>query len=388
MKRRSEHQRRVLLALTLLAVLLLGCGQTSYSGGVSVSITPTLPGVAGAYLEAERAAGERERAEAQATAQAANAVLTVQAAEVAENAAQAMLEAQAAATAQAIDARATVQALDAQATAQAMALEMTRTAEAEHRTATAVAGQATATVGARNATATARADRLTATAEVRHSGLTLTADAHHWQQTVSAGQVTDTAEARRQAREEMELRRQRLTHPLRTYGPWVLMVVGVVGALYALWRLSIVLEIKGRALKRDARGDAPIYAVGTGRALTLYDPDRNFWGGATIIDGRVIEVHETAPTPELQARLVAGDQAVDLMTRGSLGNGGQATKRQRTRAAKRLAAPSSQWQGGAPGLRGVRVVRNVGQATRAGVIPPALAGHVEKDWIEGEWEEV
>jgi hypothetical protein len=86
--------------------------------------------------------------------------------------------------------------------------------------------------------------------------------------------------------------------------------------------------------------------------------------------------------------LVAGDQAVDLMTRGSLDNGGQATKRQRTRAAKRLAAPSSQRQGGAPGLRGVRVVRNVGQATRAGVIPPALAGHVEKDWIEGEWEEV
>ena len=34
------------------------------------------------------------------------------------------------------------------------------------------------------------------------------------------------------------------------------------------------------------------------------------------IDGKVVEVHETAPSPDYQARVVAGDQALDIMTRG------------------------------------------------------------------------
>jgi hypothetical protein len=34
------------------------------------------------------------------------------------------------------------------------------------------------------------------------------------------------------------------------------------------------------------------------------------------------------------------------------------------------------------------VLRNIGQASSAGVIPPTLAGSIERDWVEGEWEEV
>jgi hypothetical protein len=186
----------------------------------------------------------------------------------------------------------------------------------------------------------------------------------------------------------MELQRQRLTHPLRTFGPWVLLVASVVSIGYIAWRLVTVLEIRLRALKRDARGDAPVYAAGSGRAITLFDPDRNFWAGATIIDGQVIQVYDTAPSPDYQARVVAGDQAVDLVTRGPLEGQRPFTRRQRTRVARRLSSTGPRQQQGVPGLRRVHVLRNIGQASSAGVIPPTLAGSIERDWVEGEWEEI
>jgi chemotaxis protein histidine kinase CheA len=332
-----------------------------------------------AQMTAEAQAVERARASA---AEATRQALDAQARQ---------LEIHATATAQAAQAH-------AQATTQAAAAQATATAQVAYVTATAqtAAIQATATEEARRTTATAQSQwatattqayavQTTATAESRRA--TATVETHYWQQTIAAQQVTATAVARQQEQEEMELQRQRLTHPLRTFGPWVLLIASVAAIGYIAWRMVTVLEIRLRALKRDERGDAPVYAAGSGRAITLFDPDRNFWAGATIVDGQTIQVYDTAPSADHQARVVAGDQAVDLVTRGSLKGQRPFTRRQRTRVARRLSSAVPQQQQGTLGLRGVRVLRSVGQATQAGVIPPALAGSIEADWVEGEWEE-
>jgi hypothetical protein len=410
---RTRWAPLALAALSVLGVLLTGCEEyATYTPSATdlTRIVEEIPAgptrdmiqatAVARYVEAERL--RQQAAQARATADAAEI-------EHERRVAQMTAEAQAVERARASAAEATRQALDAQqrqneinatATAQAAAAQATATAQVAHATATAhtAAIQATATEESRRATATAQSQQATATTQAYAAQTTATADgrratatieAYYWQQTISAEQVTTTALARQQEQEEMEVQRQRLTHPLRTFGPWVLLVASVAATGYIAWRLVTVLEIRLRALKRDERGDAPVYAAGSGRAITLFDPDRNFWAGATIIDGQVIQVYDTAPSADHQARVVAGDQAVDLVTRGSLEGQRPFTRRQRTRVARRLssAAPPRKQQG-VPGLRRVHVLRSIGQATSTGVIPPPLAGSIERDWVEGEWEEV
>jgi hypothetical protein len=398
-----------LLALALLPLLVLACGETYSGSGYHTAPvatgTPTLGGIAGAYLDAELAAQDREHAEALATASAANHHLTVQAAQSVEDNAQAALQAATEATHQAIDHAGTMQVLDFNATAQMVAFDGTATAQARYETATAqsevdnatATAQArylTATTNAQRSTATARADWLTATAAAHQENQTATADAYYWQQTVAADRVTSTSVAVTATSEARAAERERLTQPLRTFGPWVVGALGIVGGGYIVWRFAVVAEIQGRQIRRDERGDAPIYAAGDAAAITLHDPDRSFWGTTTIIDGEVT-VHETAPTPQHQARLVAGDQALDMLTRGSLNTEGCPsgfTRRQRASVAQRLVGPGRSQQGrgrGAiAGLRSVQVIEDLSQATRAGMIPPMLAAHAERDWIEGEWVDV
>jgi hypothetical protein len=400
-----------LAALSMLGVLLAGCEYATYTPSAAdlTRIVEEIP--AGPTRDMIQATAVQRYVEAELLRQqAAQAQATADAAEIEHQrrVAQMTAEAQAVERARASAAEATRQALDAQqrqneinatataqaaqaqaqATAQAAAAQATATAQVAHATATAqaAAAQGTATAESRVATATAQSRRATATTQAGQA--TATIQAYYWQQTVSAQQVTATAVARQQEQEDMELQRQRLTHPLRTFGPWVLLVASVVSIGYIAWRMVTVLEIRLRALKRDARGDAPVYAAGSGRAITLFDPDRNFWAGATIIDGQVIQVYDTAPSPDHQARVVAGDQAVDLVTRGPLEGQRPFTRRQRTRVARRLSATPPRRQQGIPGLRRVHVLRNIGQASSAGVIPPTLAGSIERDWVEGEWEEV
>ena len=112
-----------------------------------------------------------------------------------------------------------------------------------------------------------------------------------------------------------------------------------------------------------------------------------------VIDGKVVTVHETAPTPEFQARLVAGDQAVDMLTRGALNSDGRQqgrfTPRQRANVAQRLVGPGQQQQRpgqkAVRGLRSVQIIQDLSHATRIGMVQPLLADHAERDWIEGEW---
>jgi hypothetical protein len=411
-----------LLLLSVLATLLTSCEYATYTPSATdlTRIVEEIP--AGPTRDMIQATAVARYVEAEMLRQqAAQARATAEAAEIEHErrVAQMTAEAQAVERARASAAEATRQALDAQerqleinatataqaaqaraqATAQAAASQATATAQVAQATATAqtVAIQATATEEARRATATAQSRQATATADAYAVQTTATAasqratatvEAHYWQQTISAQQVTATAVARQQEQEEMELQRQRLTHPLRTFGPWVLLIASVAATGYIAWRLVTVLEIRLRALKRDERGDAPVYAAGSGRAITLYDPDRNFWAGATIIDGQVIQVYDTAPSAAYQARVVAGDQAVDLVTRGPLEGQRPFTRRQRARVARRLSSTPPRRQQGIPGLRRVHVLRDIRQATSAGVIPPTLAGSIERDWIEGEWEEV
>jgi hypothetical protein len=411
-----------LLLLSVLATLLTSCEYATYTPSAAdlTRIVEEIP--AGPTRDMIQATAVQRYVEAELLRQqAAQAQATADAAEIEHQrrVAQMTAEAQAVERARASAAEATRQALDAQqrqneinatataqaaqahaqATARAAAAQATATAQVAHATATAqaaaaqgtataqaAAAQETATAESRVATATAQSQRATATTQAGQA--TATIQAYYWQQTVSAQQVTATAVARQQEQEDMELQRQRLTHPLRTFGPWVLLIASVAATGYIAWRMVTVLEIRLRALKRDARGDAPVYAAGSGRAITLYDPDRNFWAGATIIDGQVIQVYDTAPSADHQARVVAGDQAVDLVTRGPLEGQRPFTRRQRTRVARRLSSTAPRQQQGVPGLRRVHVLRNIGQASSAGVIPPTLAGSIERDWVEGEWEEV
>jgi chemotaxis protein histidine kinase CheA len=321
-----------LLALAFLPLLCgLACGESAsnYPSASVASATPTLGGVAGAFLEAELAENRLQEAEDLATVQAAQSQATVNAAASDADAAQEWVAAQATGTAQAISAHATIVALDIQATAQAAAFESTRTAEAQHGTATAqaasargtataqaervhatatsVAERTTATAVARFATATAQAERATATTDAYQAGQTATVDAHRWMQTVTADAVTATAQA-------MIVQRERVTQPLRTWGPWILTLLAVVAVGFLGYRAFVVWELRKRALERDQRGDAPVLALQRpGGGVVIYDPDRA-WGPATIVDVDV--VHPNLAPPEYQERTTARDQAIDLATRG------------------------------------------------------------------------
>jgi hypothetical protein len=291
--------------------------------------TPTLGGIAGAYLAAEQAENRLQEESDLATVQAAQSQATVNAAASDADAAQEWVNAQGTATAQSISTHATLVFLNSQTTAQAAAFEATRTAEAQFGTATTQAGfdhatataraeatratattmahRATATAGAQFATATTQAQQATATTEAYQAGLTATVDAHRWGQTTTAEAITATAEAR-------VARREQVTEPLRTWGPWVFAVSFIAGMGFLGYRAFVVWELRKRTMERDQRGDAPLLALQRpGGGVVIYDPDRS-WGPATIIDAEVTQP-SLAP-PEYQERTTARDQAVDLATRG------------------------------------------------------------------------
>jgi hypothetical protein len=79
------------------------------------------------------------------------------------------------------------------------------------------------------------------------------------------------------------------------------------------YRAIRALEMRLRAIHRDARGDAPLMIFQQGGRIVAYDPDRAF-GPATVFDAEVTQPQLTEPAA--QERTTARDQTIDLTSRG------------------------------------------------------------------------
>lgn len=350
MNKRAGRLVVIWILIALLLVLLMACADATYSG------TYTPPPVTSAVYQATIEAAEVERY-----------LRVLQAEDTLRE-----YYAQATATAQAEAWRAAA----ATATTDAIRWQATATADAQRE---ALALQATATaqavaLAAWQATATADAARWQATATAEALALQATATAQALQAQVLALQATATAQA-----VEREAQRARLVYPLRAFGPWVVGLAFLVLLLYAGWRLVLVLEVRGRALRRDARGDAPVLVINQGRQLVVYDPDRSF-GPAAVMTEAGVSAPVLADEAQ-QAAVTMRDQAVDLATRGlPTTNGGQA---QRARQAQATAARLAMGAGAPP----VRVVTPADvRPWLRDVLPQALNAALTADKEGSEYE--
>lgn len=275
-----------------------------------------------------------------------------------------------------IRAEATLQKVRALETATAVAARATATAQAQAAMATRSAWeiQATRTAWEASTTATAQARRATATAETAAWIQAATATRAAWElqatQTAVHASALATAEAARAEQARLEAERERLTYPVRAYGPWVMIIATFALMIWAARRLTRAVENRIRAIPRDPRGDAPILVLPLqGGGEVIVDPDRSF-GPALEIRGGVAQP-QLAP-PDYQAAVTARDQAVDLVNRGLPG---QAPRRRRLPP------------GFDGGLRRVMVLRRLDQAAMAGILPPPMAQALEADWRRVQEEE-
>ncbi|MBN2390745.1 MAG: hypothetical protein JXR84_08480 [Anaerolineae bacterium] len=251
-----------------------------------------------------------------------------------------------------------------QAEAARLAVIMTATAEAEKAAAAAEAAaeQERIAAGYANATATVESYYM----EVARINATATAEAFAREEaqraidataTAVAFYPTATAIAQAAVERDMELERQRLALeeerqralrrarrdemllPFTTYGPWFVGIVLAGVIIYGLVRLIITLELRGRAIKRDERGDAPLMLLRNGRATIIYDSDRAF-GPVARMDQDGITMPALVDDT-YQAQVTMRDQAVDLATRHLPRDGEQRKMNSRQRAAAKLAMTGS-----------------------------------------------
>jgi len=263
-----------------------------------------------------------------------------------------------------------IQALP-EAEAARLAVIMTATAEAEQARIAEGYAQATATMEAEQARIAQEQAQATATVEsyymeVARINATATAEAiarAETQRQVEATATavafypTATAIAQAATEREMELERQRMALiaernrleredriremllPFTTYGPWVIGALLIAVLVYGLVRLIVTMELRGRAIKRDERGDAPLLLLRNGRGeMVIFDGDRAF-GPATRMDRSGISMPALVDD-EYQAQVTMRDQAVDLATRHLPQRDREMNKRQRA-AARKLAMTAS-----------------------------------------------
>jgi hypothetical protein len=343
---------------------------------------PTVKAIALARYGTAQAA---EAAKDDAEAALARAQATREAAEAAARRQYAMMTAEAQQTAEAHQRtleqqrqHATQQAANAtqvaQATAQAVAVEATREAMRAQATATERAYQGTATrqaaIEARDATATARAEAATVTAAVANTRATATAGARQ-------ERATATAAAILAERERMELQRQRWLQPVRTAGPVLLILAGVVALAWIGWRAAVVIEDRARVIRRRGDEGEPIVLV-TRERLAL--PMRQF-NPLMVAERGNEHAPELAP-PEYQEGATARQQAANLETAR------HAHQHQGSERVIVLPAgedhQSRTRRRGEPGLLGVTEATALEDATEAGLLPRPLADAIEAEWREVE----
>jgi len=253
-----------------------------------------------------------------------------------------------------------------EAEAARLAVIMTATAEAQIAAdqERAAAGYASATATAQNYYMEVARINATATAEAiareeKQRAIEATATAVAFQPTATA--IAQAAVARdielerqrlalaeEQRRAAQKARRDEMLLPFTTYGPWVIGVILAGVLIYGLVRLIITFELRGRAIKRDARGDAPLMLLRNGRATVIYDADRMF-GPVTQMEAGGISMPSLIDDA-YQAQVTMRDQAVDLATRSLP----QAEPDRRGMNSRQRAATKLAMTGGAPPV--VRVI--------------------------------
>ena len=196
-----------------------------------------------------------------------------------------------------------------------------QTARAQQGSATALALEATATQAAHNATATASQQSylqgLTHTAAVvqaQAAQATQTANAAHtattWPQTATPLAATQQVIVAQAEAAQRRAQWEQILIPLQVIAfsalGFAILVLFVLGFVKAYQRLLPALEIRLRTFRRGPH-DAPLVFLDN----LIIDPDRNF-GPALHINHSGAHTAGLAPTPQLQERLVARDQAVDL----------------------------------------------------------------------------
>jgi hypothetical protein len=246
--------------------------------------------------QADQLQRQAQAVEAQATAQA---LATRDVQDMQARATMDSLSAQG--TAHAMTVEATMRAGAAQATATAHAVDATRTAENIRSTAVAQAAMATATAHAINVTHTAESIRATASAESARATATIQAI----QDAARATAIQATAHAVARANE-----RERMTQPLRTFGPWILLVAGLLAFSWVVFQFIPIIQARIGAIHRDQRGDLPMIISSYTGGIGFFDPGRA-WGPLTQVSshGQVDQPLLTAP--EMQDGTTKRAQFVD-----------------------------------------------------------------------------
>jgi hypothetical protein len=227
-------------------------------------------------------------------------------------------------TAEAYDRAITAEAIQTLEARQQWAFEMTQTAVA--KTSIAADAQATATVAAQGteraiaytqATATAQAHS-TAQAEARQA--TQTAAVKDGAATATAAWATATARARIDALEGTKLaataqyiegiaQKEKSTRAFKTYGPWALLFLGVVGLAFIAWKAVPVIINRWRVIRRRSDEGEPLVLLerGPNGEERIALPLRSFW--------HLLDSGQTPalPPPELQDRAAARQQFANVV---------------------------------------------------------------------------
>jgi len=181
--------------------------------------------------------------------------------------------------------------------------------EAARMAAAQAAVEATATAETLRATATAQAVQATATAQARdeeRQDIVFQATATAMAVQAQADQARIAQEMRR---EEMRTRRDEITYPIRAYGPWLLVAVGMVAFVWGFYTVLRGLEVQLRAV-RDGNGDVSFVVVQEQRRRVAVVNPRRALGPALVFDGEVRQPQLIAD--DVQERVTARDQSVAL----------------------------------------------------------------------------
>jgi len=380
-----------LVAVVLASVMLAGCDGdwTTYTPSArewSASTQATIEGVDVARIGTLSALDVQEKQiHLDATAQAAIVAVTVEAfrarAEVDRLAATRQSAAatsaawdravQETAVANDVRLRATEQAASAtaqaaavvQATAEARSVAETTEARAFEgtRQAVAIEGTRARQTWEQDATATAWARDYEATAQAEYDARRASATAEVVQATRDSHQATATRAAEK---------REETLGAARDYGlpafGLVLIVAAIVGGVWCVRQWVSRPQIVERSLLGDAQ---PMMFRQKDGSYTLVDLDRQPSAALRLLPSGDVSAPKLRNAGQ-EERTTARDQALDGVSRPRLGGGHSA------QPVPMAEPPQAQPEG----LQGVRILRTLGQASTAGLLPPGQVEAIEAVW--------
>jgi len=313
-----------------------------------------------ARIAEQNAASERQAAEAERESQIV----------------QMTREAQAVIDARENEALATRQAVNTAATAQAVNVEGTRQAQNLSATATAqsVSVIATATAESRNAegTATAQAQNERATATAASATATMLWAVQAVEGTAQAGQAL-ALQATAQAIER-EAERERMTQPLRTFGPWLLALAGLVAVVYIGIKAWTLFEDRARLVRRNADEGEPIMIISRERIAL---PARSFGVYNDLTHGQE-NAPLLAPTVEAQESATMRQQTANAIQARQVGQIAEAQSKREPEKHITVVMPEK-----------ARQVSHGRRKTEAGLLGPLVEDSIPPKLLEAinaQWE--